>query len=295
VKGPTCPFASDSWCHSLSRRSAASEVTKLWAISDLHVGFEENRRLVQELPSYPDDWLILAGDTGETPAHLDFVLRTLQPRFAQLVWTPGNHDLWTPQTLPAAQRGVAHYERLVNLCRTYGVLTPEDPYARWPGAGPTRAIVPTFLLFDYSYRPASVSREQAVQWAAASGVRSNDEELLAPDPYATRDEWCAARVDATEARLSALPADAKLIVANHFPLRRDLAVLPRIPRFSIWCGTTRTDDWHRRFNFEAVVYGHLHLRSQRTIDGVRFEEVSLGYPRQWSPAKTLADYLRRIL
>ena len=40
---------------------------KLWAISDLHVGYEENRRAVQALPAYPDDWLIVAGDTGETP------------------------------------------------------------------------------------------------------------------------------------------------------------------------------------------------------------------------------------
>jgi len=268
---------------------------KLWAISDLHVGYEENRRAVAELPSFPDDWLIIAGDTGETPAHLDFVLRTLQPKFAQLIWTPGNHDLWTPRNLPAGQRGVPHYERLVRLCGSYGVLTPEDPYAKWPGEGPTRAIVPTFALFDYSFRPASVAREDAVEWAAATGVRSVDEDLLAPDPFPTRDEWCAARVSFTEGRLAAIPADVKLIVANHFPLRADLAVLPRIPRFTIWCGTMKTNDWHRRFNIEAVVYGHLHLRSSKEIDGVRFDEVSLGYPKQWNQQKTLADYLRRIL
>ncbi len=268
---------------------------KLWAISDLHVGYEENRRAVEAVPAFPDDWLIIAGDTGETPAHLDFVLRTLGPKFAQLIWTPGNHDLWTPKTLPAAQRGVAHYERLVALCRKHGVLTPEDPYARWPGEGPLRAIVPTFLLFDYSFRPDDIAREDAVAWAAASGVRSADEDLLAPDPHSTCDEWCAARVAATESRLDALPPDARLIVANHYPLRRDLAVLPRIPRFSIWCGTMRTNDWHRRYNIEAVVSGHLHLRSSREIDGVQFEEVSLGYPKQWNQSRGLEHYLRRIL
>ena len=212
----------------MSRRS---DGVALWAIADLHVGYEENRRLVEALPAYPDDWLIIAGDTGDTPAHLDFVLRTLQPRFAQLIWTPGNHDLWTPQTWKPEQRGVSHYERLVSLCRKYGVLTPEDPYARWPGEGPTRAIVPAFTLFDYSFRPASVSREQAVEWAAESGVRSDDEDLLAHDPYPTRDAWCAARVDATEQRLGALPADARLIVAAHFPQRtralRRKRVVPR--------------------------------------------------------------------
>lgn len=268
---------------------------KLWAISDLHVGYEENRRAVQALPSFPDDWLIIAGDTGETPAHLDFVLRTLQPRFAQLIWTPGNHDLWTPRNLPPEQRGVPHYERLVRLCQRYGVLTPDDPFAKWPGDGPIRAIVPVFTLFDYSFRPASVSREEAVDWAAETGVRSADEDLLAPDPYPSRDEWCAARVEATETRLDALPNDVKLILAMHFPPRADLAVLARIPRFSIWCGTTKTNEWHRRYNIEAVTYGHLHLRSSRVIDDVRFEEVSLGYPKQWNQSKSLSSYLRQIL
>ena len=268
---------------------------KLWATSDLHVGYEENRRAVEVLPAFADDWLIIAGDTGDTPAHLDFVLRSLQPKFAQLIWTPGNHDLWTPATLPPGKRGVAHYERLVALCRRYGVLTPEDPYAAWPGDGPPRAIVPTFTLFDYSFRPDSVARAEAVAWAAASGIRSADENLLAPAPYATCDEWCADRVVATESRLEALPRDARLIVANHFPLRRDLAVLPRVPRFSIWCGTMRTNDWHRRYNCETVVSGHLHLRSTRKIDGVTFEEVSLGYPQQWTQTRGLEHYLRRIL
>ena len=268
---------------------------KLWAISDLHVGYDENRRVVEALPAYPEDWLIVAGDTGETPAHLDFVLRSLEPKFAQIIWTPGNHDLWTPKTLPSEQRGTAHYDRLVALCRRYGVLTPEDPYAKWPGDGPLRAIVPTFTLFDYSFRPDHVSRKDAVAWAAETGVRSADEDLLAPDPYPACDDWCATRVAATEARLDAVPGDASLIVANHFALRRDLAVLPRIPRFSIWCGTMRTNEWHRRYHVETVVYGHLHLRSSKQVDGVKFEEVSLGYPKQWHQSGGLDHYLRRIL
>ena len=52
----------------------------LWAISDLHVGYEDNRRAVPALEPMPEDLLILAGDTGETPAHLDFVLKSLVQR-----------------------------------------------------------------------------------------------------------------------------------------------------------------------------------------------------------------------
>ena len=57
--------------------------------------------------------------------------------------------------------------------------------------------------------------------------------------------------------------------------------LPRIPRFSIWCGTRLTENWHLRYRAEVVIYGHLHIRGSYRRDGVRFEEVSLGYPREW--------------
>ena len=48
---------------------------KLWAIADLHVGFRENREGLEALEHHPDDWLILAGDAGDTPTQLDAALR----------------------------------------------------------------------------------------------------------------------------------------------------------------------------------------------------------------------------
>jgi predicted phosphodiesterase len=38
----------------------------------------------------------------------------------------------------------------------------------------------------------------------------------------------------------------------------------------------------RRGRAEVVVYGHLHIPRTTYYDGVRFEEVSMGYPREWS-------------
>jgi hypothetical protein len=101
----------------------------------------------------------------------------------------------------------------------------------------------------------------------------------------------------TERRLEEAVAahDCPLVLINHFPLRRELAVLPAVPRFSVWCGTRRTEDWHLRFRASVVVFGHLHIRQTRHIDGVRFEEVSLGYPRQWKADQGAGGYLRRIL
>ena len=140
----------------------------------------------------------------------------------------------------------------------------------------------------------SLSSEQSIGQAKME-IECADEVLLHPDPYADLAEWCHTRCEITERRLETCRNDLPTVLINHFPLREDLASLPRIPRFSIWCGTRRTEDWHLRFNAAVVVSGHLHIRSTSYRDGVRFEEVSLGYPRQWSGLITPDQCVREIL
>lgn len=272
---------------------------KLFAISDLHVSRRENFEALQQFVQdagrrHVDDWLIIAGDTGERVEHLQATLMLLKDTFGKLIWTVGNHDLWCPADATDRTRGQARYDELVETCRTFNVVTPEDPYLTLPGDDSTY-VVPMFLLFDYSFRPPDIAREDAVAWARASGVGASDESLLSPDPWPSRDAWCHARCDLTEARLAALPAGSRTILINHWPLRYDLARPPRIPRFSIWSGTTRTEDWGERFRARAVINGHLHLRTTLARHGVRYEEVSLGYPRDWRRERGLAYYLREIL
>jgi len=267
---------------------------RLLAISDLHLGHRVNREALPTLGEYPDDWLIVAGDVGEGPAHLSLALEALVPRFARVIWTPGNHDLWCPVTETDRTRGVARYDELVDICRRFGVLTPEDPYVAWP-EDPDTFIVPLFLLYDYTFRPPEVAIADAVAWARDRGIVCGDEQMLSPFPFPTREAWCAARCTAAEARLTALPPASRTVLVNHWPLRYDLARPPRIPRFSIWCGTARTEDWGRRFQARSVISGHLHMRTTLTRDGARYEEVSLGYPRDWRLERGLDWYLRVIL
>ncbi len=267
---------------------------RLLAISDLHLSHPSNRSALDEIGRYPDDWLIVAGDVGSSPDHLRRALDVLVPRFAHVIWTPGNHDLWASSSHPDLGRGTERYARLVSICRAHGVTTPEDPYREFPGE-PGAVVAPMFLLYDYSFRPADVPAGEAVAWAREAGVLCSDERLLDPYPFADRAAWCEARCAATEARLAALPAGTRTVLVNHWPLRHDLARPPRIPRFSIWCGTSRTEDWATRFGARAVVSGHLHLRTTLVRDGVRYEEVSLGYPRDWRRARGIDWYLRDVL
>jgi 3',5'-cyclic AMP phosphodiesterase CpdA len=268
---------------------------KLFAISDLHVNYRSNRDAIEEVSPHPDDWLIIAGDVAESEDLLSQTLRALGARFQQLLWVPGNHELWTVPGRTGPLRGVARYDLLVSICRDHGVLTPEDPFPVWPGEGPPTVIAPTFVGYDYSFAPNGFSPAEAVAWARVDGIIAMDEQLLHPDPHPTRQGWCHARGTYTEERLRAVPAGHRIVLVNHWPLRRDLVRLYRIPRYIPWCGTRRTEDWHQRFPLHVVVSGHLHMRATDWRDHVRFEEVALGYPRHWRSERGIERYLREIL
>jgi 3',5'-cyclic AMP phosphodiesterase CpdA len=236
------------------------------------------------------------GDVAEKAADIEWALRTLRARFATVVWVPGNHELWTLSTDPAQLRGEARYRYLVSMCRRLGVVTPEDPFPVWRGAGGPVVIVPLFVLYDYSFRPdGTATKAEALAYAYETGIVCSDEAVLHPDPYPSREAWCHARAQVTEQRLAALPPGTPTVLVSHFPLTREPTRALRYPEFAQWCGTELTADWHLRFSAQAVVYGHLHIPGTTWQDGVRFEEVSLGYPEELEVYPDRPRSLRRIL
>ncbi|MGW2314658.1 metallophosphoesterase family protein [Actinomadura luteofluorescens] len=269
----------------------------VYAISDLHVGFPENRAFVEGLrAASEDDWLIVAGDVGERFAEVEWTLRTLGERFATVLWVPGNHELWTVKGDPVQLRGEARYRSLVDMCRGLGVLTPEDPYPVWDGPDGAVTVAPLFILYDYTFRPdGTSSKEEALNAAHEAGVVCTDEVYLHPDPYPGRDAWCDARIAYTERRLSALEPGTRTVLVNHWPLVREPTRVLWYPEFAQWCGTERTADWHTRFGAVSVVYGHLHIPRTIWTGGVPHIEVSVGYPREWRRRADAPRGPRRVL
>ena len=269
----------------------------LLAISDLHISYEENREIVRGLrPDTPEDWLIVAGDVAETVADVRWALSLLAERFAKVVWVPGNHELWTMKDDPVQARGVARYEALVELCRELGVVSPEDEYPIWEGPGGPVRVTPLFIGYDYTFRaPGTTTKEESLAYAHGTGVVCTDEYYLHHDPYDGRDDWCRARVAETERRLLDCDQSVPFLFVNHYPLVREPTRVLHYPEFAQWCGTELTADWHTRFNTAAMIYGHLHIPRITHHDGVKFQEVSLGYPREWRRHGHPHGLLRRIL
>jgi 3',5'-cyclic AMP phosphodiesterase CpdA len=281
----------------MSRLASSSVPGSLLAVSDLHVAFPENRKFIEELwPESAGDWLLVAGDVGEKSADIEWALRELSRRFDTVIWTPGNHELWTLPSDPVQLRGAERYRHLVALCRSLGVITPEDSYPVWRGPGGPAVIAPLFVLYDYTFLPPGTStKAEALAEAYETGVVCTDEILLHPDPYQSREAWCQARIESTERRLAAADPRFPTVLVSHFPLVREPTRVLTYPAFAQWCGTERTADWHVRFRALAAVYGHLHIPGTTWYDGVRFEEVSLGYPEELKLRADRPRSLRQIL
>ena len=268
-------------------------MSRLLALSDLHVNRPANLAALDTLEDHPDDDLIVAGDVGDGPDDLARAWSRLSPRFRRVLWVPGNHELWASPKDPL--RGEARYAALVEVCRSFGVLTPEDPPMRYEGDGGPAWVVPLFMLYDLTLRPPDVSRDGVRAWARESGIRPVDDIRLRTDPHAHIADWADILRDRAAQRLAAVPDDLPKVVVTHFPLRPDLIRLYRIPRFTPWCGSVHTADWHARFDIAVAVSGHLHMRATDWVDGTRFEEVALGYPRHWRAEAGAEHYLRPIL
>lgn len=244
----------------------------LWAVSDLHAAIKANRECIDSLrPQDPEDWLIVAGDVAERSDLVLRVLQQLRSRFGTVVWAPGNHELFSRSA--DRYRGRDKYEELVQGCRQIGVFTPEDPFPVFGGV----TLCPLFTLYDYSFRPAGLSIDDALRAAEESGVMMMDYFSLAP--FVDVRGWCWDRLAYSVKRLSRV--EGSTILINHWPLLREPTRRMRHSELAMWCGTRHTRGWAQRYHAQAVVYGHLHIPHVDVYDGVPHIEVSLGYPREW--------------
>ena len=167
------------------------------------------------------------------------------------------------------------------MCRRFGVLTPEDEFPVWPGAGGPVTVAPLFMLYDYSFLPDGAdSKESALGRGARRPGWSAPTSAGCTPTRTRRSRVVPARVAATE-RLASPGAPGPVVLVSHWPLLRPPDAALRHPEFAPWCGTTADRGLAPASRGRRRVYGHLHIPRTTRHDGVRFEEVSVGYPREW--------------
>ncbi|HEX5868988.1 MAG TPA: metallophosphoesterase family protein, partial [Longimicrobium sp.] len=95
---------------------------RIYAISDLHTDFRENRAALERagLAGHRDDALIVAGDIADGEAVLRDTLQWLAARFAEVFFVPGNHELWVRGE---ERDSMEKFHAVLRLCDQAGVRT----------------------------------------------------------------------------------------------------------------------------------------------------------------------------
>lgn len=237
---------------------------RLVAISDVHTDFRENLLMLEQLSDirYQDDILLLAGDISHRYTLIRSTLALLRTKFRAVFYVPGNHELWVRQE---PYTSVDKFFKIQDLCATLGIHTqPTQIGGVW--------IVPLLSWYQASFDADDSGNSQELSgWA---------------DFYCCR--WPRGVEDVAEFFLSMNQPHLKLydgpvISLSHFLPRRDL--LPATDRLKFKglpkvAGCHGLDEQIRLLQSRIHIFGHSHISCDRVIDGVRYVQNPLRYPRE---------------
>lgn len=239
-------------------------ILKVFAVSDIHVDFEENLRWFNNLSrfDYQNDILILAGDVTDIIPLFQKILRSLRKSFLEVLFIPGNHDLWVQRS------PVGHSLEKLQLIK---IITADCGIRMEPLYLPSLSIIPLFSWYDYSFeQPSKEIFKIWADYAACKWPENYDEKSITQHFIAMNESF-----------LSANNAGQYVISFSHFLPRID--VMPRyIPYdkrslYSVF-GTTLLEKQIRKLGSKIHVYGHSHVNNQITKDNTLYVNNAFGYP-----------------
>jgi predicted phosphodiesterase len=237
---------------------------RLLAISDLHTDFRENKQLLEQISpqAYQQDILIAAGDISDNFDTLQSTLALLRSRFMKVFYVPGNHELWVRR---GVHTSVEKFYRVLAMCETLAVQTkPEQVDGVW--------IVPLFSWYDPRFDEDD---------SGDAGSLSGWADFYLCKWPAELGEVCEFFLKMNEPYLRSY--DAPVVSFSHFLPRRDL--LPPTERLRFKglpkvAGCRGLDDQIRQLRSSVHIFGHSHISCDRVIDGVRYLQNPLRYPRE---------------
>ncbi|MGH8258905.1 MAG: metallophosphoesterase family protein [Steroidobacteraceae bacterium] len=235
---------------------------RVFAVSDLHVDYEENAKWVSGLSSYEyrSDALIVAGDVTDSLPLLARTLRRLADRFRAVLYVPGNHELWIVRDR-GIRSSLEKFRLVLDVAEQSGACL--GPY-RAPGI----AVVPLHGWYDYSFgEPTRSLREMWMDYHACRW----------PEGMSMLD--VAARFAAMNP--AAISAADFVVTFSHFLPRLDLlparvAAYNQVLRPVL--GTTGLELQLRTLGSNVHVYGHSHFNHRVSLEGVEYVNNALGYP-----------------
>ncbi|CAA6655707.1 unnamed protein product [Spirodela intermedia] len=237
----------------LSLCRAEGFATRVYVLSDLHTDYEENMAWVNRLSMeyYANTVLLVAGDVAETYKNFVTTMKMLKDRFRSVFFVPGNHDLWCRREGGSFLHSLEKLNALLDVCRDLGVETG-------PGIVDGVGIVPL-----YSWYHESFDKEKDI-----SGFRIPSLDTVCKDFHACK--W--------PHELS-----PKILLLQELCPEKRMLFYPNLPKI---IGSdlleTRLRSIHgvRGKPSSCHVFGHTHFCWDAEVDGIRYVQAPLSYPRE---------------
>ena len=260
---------------------------RIFAISDIHVDFQENQKWIDAVSEfdYTDDILLLAGDVCHNLVRLKETLLQLRSIFNRLFFVPGNHDLWIRGE--PFQNSLEKFDDIIGFCK-------KNDISIYPETIHHVSIVPLFSWYtspddgeDSLYWPKPGEDESNRMWSDNLFVKWPNSKF----PKSASQYFFKLNNKVLENNYSDI-----VITISHFIPRKEMMFSEYPPilnperikkydrspefNFSRVAGSALIEKQIRQVGSSLHVYGHQHINRDREIDGVRYVAHCLGYPNE---------------
>lgn len=240
---------------------------RVFAISDVHIDYAENRKWLFGLSraDYTNDILLLAGDITHLESLFAESLTFLNQIFHHVLFVPGNHDLWVEEK--GAEYSIEKLDRLLTTCQEIGIRTKPAQI------GNTR-FIPLYAWYDYSFGQPSPS---------LMSLWNDFQKCRWPDHLGSATSITDHFIGMNDS-VDLSPADRQ-ITFSHFLPRIDLmpSYIPHAKRIIYpVLGTDKLENLIQAINPDVHIYGHSHVNHSKVIHNTRYINNAFGYPHEKS-------------
>ncbi|KAL5545341.1 hypothetical protein UlMin_009125 [Ulmus minor] len=252
---------------------------RVFVVSDLHTDYVENMKWVKCLSTlrYNNDVLLVAGDVAETYNNFILTMSTLKDRFNHVFYVPGNHDLWCRREGGDYLHSLKKLNKLLDACKALGVEIN-------PMVINDLGIIPLFSWYHESF-----DKDKDITSICIPSLEMTRKDFHAckwPEELSSGDTSLALYFDEmNEINQSAIKVVQKTctqtIMFSHFVPR--MFFYPKLPKI---IGSDslelriRSIHGNEGSGSACHVFGHTHFYWDAVIDGIRYAQAPLAYPRE---------------
>ena len=237
---------------------------RIFAISDIHVDFEENWTWLQNLSQhdYTEDVLILAGDIGHTIPLLQGTFEIVSRCFSEVLYVPGNHDLWVRRH--DYETSLGKFQAVRDIAIDHGLHLEPMQFG-------ALTIVPLLGWYDYSFgQPANKLRKVWADYKACRWPDDWDENQITQH-----------FISMNEGHLDI--SNQVVVSFSHFLPRIDIMPVSMPLEHKVLYpvfGSSLLESQIRTLGSQIHIYGHHHLNRRLCTDATVYINNALGYPHE---------------